>query len=825
MKIVTKIILLIIISVTSIMGYVGYLSVHKTQQVLYDHTNRLFAHNLDFVEHEIVHHIEEVKRAAEAISYNSNISRALHLQTSLGINEVLNEAITIYPFFNYIMVVEANGDIFAVSTRDRYGNKIAGEQLLGKNVKENPMFSEFISSNTTTISSPGIDPYMSIIELKKEISQWYMLPLKKNDILIGRLVISYDWHSTLNHFFLHSTQKLLEQGNLISDAVLVDEKNNIIISTNPDDEGRQFSSSPDKIYKDRLITFGKITKKIIISGDKNKINEPVVRIRNFLIIIIISSSILLVIILLFILYKTFLQKINMLYLGTQKLRSGHLDYRLPIMGDDELGILAKNLNLTAQLLKKTLGDLLKNQEILEKKTQQLITGEQQLKAANQQLAANEQQLRAVNQQLTANEQQLKAVNQALTIREEELSNILSAISYPLYVINVNDFVITRMNPAAERLTTTTTDTIITCHKISHHRDTPCAGDTDPCPIELIKADKTSVILEHTHFDEQGNKKYINVHAFPIFDQNGNISQIVESHIDITGQKKAVEEKIRMTRELSRAQKMESIGTLAAGIAHEINTPSQFIGDNTRFVSDALASIFQVIQKYKGLFVNDNNKDLEILIAEGKKISMDADLEYYEKEIPLALNQTQEGIERITTIVRAMKDFSHMGSDSKSKENINKAIESTVIISRNEWKYVAELNTEFEPELPLVDCIIGDIKQVILNLIVNAAHSISDVLKSRGEKMGKITIKTYRKGEKVSIAINDTGMGIPEEIQDKVFDPFFTTKEVGRGTGQGLSIAYQVIVEKHKGWIWFETEVGKGTTFFIQLPLLKADNEV
>jgi signal transduction histidine kinase len=165
----------------------------------------------------------------------------------------------------------------------------------------------------------------------------------------------------------------------------------------------------------------------------------------------------------------------------------------------------------------------------------------------------------------------------------------------------------------------------------------------------------------------------------------------------------------------------------------------------------------------------------------------------------------------------MKEFSHPGSKEKIMINLNKAIESTVSIARNEWKYVADVRTNLEPSLPLVPCLIGEFNQVMLNMIVNAAHSIGDVVKSAGGK-GTITISTSRVGEFIEIGIADTGMGIPEAVRHKIFDPFFTTKEVGRGTGQGLSIARSVIVGKHGGTIAVDSEVGKGTTFLIRLPL-------
>jgi signal transduction histidine kinase len=179
---------------------------------------------------------------------------------------------------------------------------------------------------------------------------------------------------------------------------------------------------------------------------------------------------------------------------------------------------------------------------------------------------------------------------------------------------------------------------------------------------------------------------------------------------------------------------------------------------------------------------------------------------------------------VTKIVRAMKEFSHKGSEKMNFEDINKAIENTITISRNEWKYYADLDQELDPGLPLVRCVIGDIKQVVLNLIVNASHAIKELVEESGdETKGRIRIKTCVTGTNAIIEVKDTGAGIPEDARDKVFDHFFTTKEVGKGTGQGLSMAYQTVVKKHGGKIWFETETGKGTSFFIALPLMKEED--
>jgi signal transduction histidine kinase len=200
------------------------------------------------------------------------------------------------------------------------------------------------------------------------------------------------------------------------------------------------------------------------------------------------------------------------------------------------------------------------------------------------------------------------------------------------------------------------------------------------------------------------------------------------------------------------------------------------------------------------------------VAEREKV----DWEFLRDEIPKAIDQTIEGLNQVATIVRAMKDFSHVDHRGIAAADLNQAIQSTLIVARNELKYVADVNCDFG-QLSPVFCNLGDLNQVFLNLLVNAAHAIRDVNKPEGRK-GRIEVRTRQDGQFVEVAISDSGTGIPEEIREKIFDPFFTTKEVGKGTGQGLSIARSIVVKKHGGTLTFETEMGHGTTFYVRLPV-------
>lgn len=280
----------------------------------------------------------------------------------------------------------------------------------------------------------------------------------------------------------------------------------------------------------------------------------------------------------------------------------------------------------------------------------------------------------------------------------------------------------------------------------------------------------------------------------------------------------ITERNLLKEQLFQAQKLESVGQLAAGIAHEINTPIQYIGDNVRFVKDGFVDLERVLASYQQLLCEVKANTMSITSVEEVEKSVErGDTAYLVDEVPKALEQALEGIARVASLVSAMKEFSHPGAKEKTLLDLNHAIQSTITVATNEWKYVADLDADLDPSLPPVSCLPGEFNQVILNLIVNAAHAIGDAVHQGKTKKGKISVITRNCKDWAEILIRDTGTGIPKEIQPRIFDPFFTTKEIGKGTGQGLAIARSVIVNRHSGTIEFETEEGQGTTFIIRLP--------
>jgi PAS domain S-box-containing protein len=320
---------------------------------------------------------------------------------------------------------------------------------------------------------------------------------------------------------------------------------------------------------------------------------------------------------------------------------------------------------------------------------------------------------------------------------------------------------------------------------------PTAVTPRPCRIRGFPADEwteTEVLIE-----------YVSEH-------DGSRSMVFTA--------RDISERQRLELELRHAQKLESVGRLAAGIAHEINTPIQFVGDNARFLDSAFADVTRLYAAYGDLVTAARELGgLDEALREVEAVATDIDIDFVMDEVPIAVSQTLDGINRVANIVRAMKAFGHPGTEVKAQADLNEAIGHTIVVANNEIKYVADVRTDLG-DLPLVYCHLGDINQVVLNLVVNAAHAIGSADRGRGT----IGITTRLDGEYAVIEVSDTGTGVPPEIADKLFDPFFTTKDVGTGTGQGLALVRTLVADRHGGTIDFTTEPGAGSTFTVRLPV-------
>ena len=270
-----------------------------------------------------------------------------------------------------------------------------------------------------------------------------------------------------------------------------------------------------------------------------------------------------------------------------------------------------------------------------------------------------------------------------------------------------------------------------------------------------------------------------------------------------------------------SQRLASVGTLAAGIAHEINTPIQFVNDSTIFLRDATRDLFDLVAKLQVVrrLAEAPSPDAAALaeaISAAEASELSADLPYLIDKVPPAFERCIDGLNRVATIVRSMKEFAHPAQTDMASVDLNRAIQNTLTIARNEYKYIADIETAFG-DLPPVNCYVNEVNQVVLNLLVNAAHAVADAVKGTSRR-GTIAVETRLEREDVVISIRDTGTGIPEPVRARIFEPFFTTKEVGRGTGQGLALVWRIIKEKHRGDVSFDTKIGEGTTFRVRLPI-------
>jgi signal transduction histidine kinase len=279
----------------------------------------------------------------------------------------------------------------------------------------------------------------------------------------------------------------------------------------------------------------------------------------------------------------------------------------------------------------------------------------------------------------------------------------------------------------------------------------------------------------------------------------------------------------MERELAQAQKLKAIGQLAAGIAHEINTPTQYIGDNARFLQNAFTDIGGLLDAYDRLLrAVEDGTVTDALVDEVEAKQRDADLDYLTAEIPQAIQQSLEGVQHVAGIVGAIKEYAHPASARKQAVDLNHAVAGGIAICRNEWKEVAELASDFAADLPPVTCLPSDIHRIVVNLVVNAAHAVAAAAEKDAGRPHEIVVRTRRDGPWAEIRVEDSGTGIPEDLRERIFEPFFTTKDVGQGSGQGLALTRAAVVDRHGGTIDFQSAVGRGTTFIIRLPIEAAE---
>lgn len=396
--------------------------------------------------------------------------------------------------------------------------------------------------------------------------------------------------------------------------------------------------------------------------------------------------------------------------------------------------------------------------------------------------------------------------EALRFSEERFRSLVQH-SCDLTLVCDPDGVLRYVSPASGRILGVE-DTMLTGVSLAEviHADDRWAFD-EQCSELSVTADGSGTLECRMHHSD-GSFRWVEVTGTNLLEHPA-VGGVVLNVRDVTDRK-------HLEAELRHAQKLESVGQLAAGIAHEINTPIQFIGDNVRFLGDAFGDLTRVVEAYRRAGGTGE------ATAQARALDAEVDTNFLVEEIPEAIGQTLDGVDRVAGIVRAMKAFAHPAADEKALADLNQAVRNTLVVANNETKYVADVVSELG-ELPLLPCHLGDVNQVLLNLVVNAAHAVAATVDDSGER-GTITVRTLLDGGDAVIEVADTGTGIPADIADRVFEPFFTTKEVGVGTGQGLALAYSLVTDRHGGSITFVSEEGVGTTFTVRLPVGIAERE-
>ena len=468
--------------------------------------------------------------------------------------------------------------------------------------------------------------------------------------------------------------------------------------------------------------------------------------------------------------------------------SGHLADRVPIKGKDEISSLGNAINEMLQSLEAADYRLRHSRDELEKliedRTAELVQVNLDLK-----------------HEITEHELGRKALSEAYN----EIHLIISSISSIMIGVD-NNGMVTLWNDVASKLLSLSSDDVVGLDffalPINWNRE-KIAQEAAECVKSNKNIRMADILLRH----QTDGIRILGITLTPLFLKDKEHPGFLLIGADIT-------ERRLLEDQVGRSNKLEAIGQLAAGVAHEINTPTQLVGSNLRFLGKQLDTILGWLDKLHQQkdAAKTESKIPSLIIGSEKDVTL-AQLEYFKQEAPKAIEQSLEGIDRISHIVTAMRFFTHPGSENKEIADLNQIIQNAISLSRNEWKIIAEIKTDFDPNLPEVECLPIELSQVVLNIIINAIHAIQD----SGEEKGQIVIVSRQAGELIEVSITDNGTGIPKEIQSKIFDPFFTTKDIGRGTGQGLAIAYTVIVKKHGGTLEFESETGKGTTFIISLP--------
>jgi PAS domain S-box-containing protein len=391
-------------------------------------------------------------------------------------------------------------------------------------------------------------------------------------------------------------------------------------------------------------------------------------------------------------------------------------------------------------------------------------------------------------------------------RNAENEKLIAAISSLFIAVEANGKVF-QWNHASEKFFDIPEDDVKEQLLVDRLKDYISKKKLDQIIQVGLHSDRSTNNIEiPVHFRKDNDSRLLLANISPIMDKKGKKFGFLLLAEDITHRKKE-----QVQRFLS--QKLEALGQMAAGVAHEIRSPLQYIGDNGRFLMEAFEGLIGLSREIKDKIKKAVESGDLGEVEELNQLLNESDFDFFTEEIPKASEQIVDGVTRVSNIVTSMYEFSHAGNGIDEKSDLNKLLKSTLVVAQNRIKKVADLEAEYAPNLPHIPCGMGELNQVFLNLLINAADAIAET-----GKRGLIKVSTKRNDHELIVKISDNGIGIPEKIKEKIFTPFFTTKDVGKGTGQGLHFSYRIVVERHKGKLYFESKVNEGTTFYIHLPI-------